>query len=98
MLTTYRNKVGRKSKGALMSTDAMLITFSSLGFASVFLALIIGLADRDATKIVSAVAGMSPSARKAARIEQLEELTRIADQAIEARQSGKLFTASDAGM
>jgi hypothetical protein len=81
-----------------MSTDVMLITFSSLGFASVFLALIVGLADRDATKIMTAFAGMTSGARKAARYEELNELTRIADQAIEARQSGKRFTAADAGM
>jgi hypothetical protein len=80
-----------------MSTDTMLIAFSSLGFASVFLALIIGLADRDATKIVSAIAGMTPGARKQARAEQLNELTRIADEAIDAHASGRSFTRADAG-
>lgn len=80
-----------------MSTDTLLITFASLGFASVFLALIIGLADRDATKIVAAVSGMGPGARKQARMEQLNELTRIADEAIEARASGRSFTRADAG-
>jgi hypothetical protein len=81
-----------------MSTDSMLITFSSLGFASVFLALVIGLSDRDPAKILETVSGMTPGARKAAQFEQLNELTRIADQAIEARQSGQRFTAADAGM
>jgi hypothetical protein len=80
-----------------MSADAMLITISSLGFASVFLALIIGLADRDAAKIMSTVTAMTPGARRQARIDQLDELTRIADEAIEARQLGRRFTRADAG-
>ena len=80
-----------------MSPDTMLIAFSSLGFASVFLALIIGLADRDARNIVAAVSSITPGARKAARIEQLDELTRIADEAIEARSLGRRFTRADAG-
>ncbi len=81
-----------------MSPDTMLIAFSSLGLASVFLALIIGLADRDATAIVSSVSSITPGARKAARIEQLDELTRIADEAIEARRVGRRFTRADAGL
>jgi hypothetical protein len=80
-----------------MSADAMLITFSSLGFASVFLALIVGLADRDPATILSTMTAMTPGARKQARINQLDELTRIADEAIEARSLGKRFTRADAG-
>jgi hypothetical protein len=77
-----------------MSPDTMLIAFSSLGFASIFLALIIGLTDRDAVTIVSS---MTPGARKQARIQHLDELTRIADEAIEARRLGRRFTRADAG-
>jgi hypothetical protein len=80
-----------------MSPDTMLITLSSLGFASVFLALIIGLTDRDAVTLVSSMSSMTPGARRAARIEQLDNLTRIADEAIEARQLGRRFTRADAG-
>jgi hypothetical protein len=80
-----------------MSPDTMLIAFSSLGFASVFLALIVGLADRDAGNIVAAVSSITPGARKQARFEQLDELTRIADEAIEARSLGRRFTRADAG-
>lgn len=78
-----------------MSPDTMLIAFSSLGFAAIFLALIIGLSDRDP---ISMVSSMTPGARKQARIEQLDELTRIADEAIEARRLGRRFTRADAGI
>ena len=80
-----------------MSPDGMLIAFSSLGFASVFLALIIGMTDGDPGKLVASVGGMTPGARKQARFEQLDELTRIADEAIEARRDGRHFTRADAG-
>jgi hypothetical protein len=80
-----------------MSPDTMLIAFSALGLASVFLALIIGLADRDAAKLVSTVSNMTPTSRRQARIEQLQELTRIADEAIEAKRMGRNFTRADAG-
>jgi hypothetical protein len=80
-----------------MSVDSMLIAFSSLGFASVFLALIIAMTDNDATKIVSTVSGMTPAARRKAQQDQLTEMTRIADQAIEARRLGRRFTRADAG-
>ncbi len=80
-----------------MSADTMLIAFSSLGFASVFLALIIGLAERNPAKLAAAVSGMTPGGRKKARIDQLDELTRIADEAIEARRVGRRFTRADAG-
>lgn len=81
-----------------MSADTMLIAFSSLGFASVFLALIIGLSDRDPKKIVAAVTGMTPGGRKQARINHLDELTQIADEAMEARRLGRRFTRADAGL
>ena len=80
-----------------MSPDTMLITLSSLGFASVFLALIIGMTDQDAGTLVSSMSNMTPGARRAARMEQLDNLTRIADEAIEARQLGRRFTRADAG-
>jgi hypothetical protein len=81
-----------------MSPDTMLITLSSLGFASVFLALIIGMTDRDASSIVSSVSNLTPSARRAAKMEELNNLTRIADEAIEARRLGRRFTRADAGL
>lgn len=76
----------------------MLVAFSSLFFAASFLALIMVMTDRDPRALVSAVSDLTPSARKQARYEQLDEMTRIADAAIEARQLGKRFTRADAGL
>lgn len=72
-----------------MSPDSALIAFTSLGFASVFLALVVGMRGQDAQKIISDIAGMTPSARRKARYEQLDNMTRIADDAIEARKLGR---------
>lgn len=72
-----------------MSPDATLIAFTSLGFASVFLALVIGLSDRDAKSLATSVANLTPGARKRARIDHLNYLTSVADEAIEARRNGK---------
>lgn len=72
-----------------MSPDTALIAFTALGFASVFLALIIGLAGGDARKLVSALASLTPAARRQARIAHLDYLTGIADEAIAAARDGK---------
>jgi hypothetical protein len=72
-----------------MSPDSALIVFTSLGFASVFLALVIGLGGRDAGELVAGIANMSPTARRQARFDHLDEMTRMADEAIEARKLGK---------
>ncbi len=72
-----------------MSPDTALVTITSLGFASVFLALVIGLSDADAKSIISSVSSMTPAARKQARIAHLEYLTSVADEAMEARRTGK---------
>jgi hypothetical protein len=72
-----------------MTPDSALIVFTSLGFASVFLALVVGLAGRDAGELVSGIANMRPAARRQARFDQLDEMTRMADEAIEARRLGK---------
>jgi hypothetical protein len=71
-----------------MTPDTLLIVFSSLGFASVFLALVIGLADRDPRAALAAVSGMTPAAKRQARYDRLVEMTQLADEAIEARAMG----------
>jgi hypothetical protein len=77
----------------MMSPDFMLIAMSSLGFASVFLALVIGMTDSEAGDIVHAVANMAPAARRQAQFERLDNMTRLADEAIEARKLGKRINA-----
>ena len=72
-----------------MSPDTTLVAVTSLGFASVFLALVIGMSDVDAKSLVSSVSNLTPSARKQARIAHLNYLTSVADEAIEARRNGK---------
>jgi hypothetical protein len=72
-----------------MSPDDALIAVTSLGFASVFLALVIGLSDGDAKALMASVSNMTPAARKQARIDHLRYLTSVADEAMEARRSGK---------
>lgn len=72
-----------------MSPDTALVAITALGFASVFLALVIGLADGDTRKLASAVASLTPAARRQARIAHLFYLTGVADEAIEARRNGK---------
>ena len=72
-----------------MSPDTALVAVTALGFASVFLALVIGLSDGDAKSLVSSVASLTPAARKQAQLAHLKYLTGIADEAIEARRNGK---------
>ena len=72
-----------------MSPDSALVVFTSLGFASVFLALVIGITGNDPADLVASMATMSPGARRQARFEQLDYMTRVADEAIEARRLGK---------
>ncbi len=72
-----------------MSPDSALVVFTSLGFASVFLALVIGITGHDPSDVVAGIANMSPGARRQARFEQLDYMTRVADEAIEARRLGK---------
>lgn len=81
-----------------MSAGLLLITFSSLIFAAAFLALVMVMTDNDPRTIATVVSGMTPSARRQARWDQLDEMTRIADSAIEARRLGKRFTRADAGL
>ncbi|MBK6707148.1 MAG: hypothetical protein IPG54_06535 [Sphingomonadales bacterium] len=72
-----------------MSPDTALVAITSLGFASVFLALVIGLTDGDAKSLVTSVSSLTPTARKQAQIAHLDYLTGVADEAIEARRNGK---------
>ena len=72
-----------------MSPDTALVAITALGFASVFLALVIGLTDGDAKSLVSSVTNLTPSARKQAQLAHLQYLTGVADEAIEARRNGK---------
>lgn len=76
-----------------MSPDAALIIFTSLGFASVFLALVIGISGGDPEELVHNIASMTPSARRAAKAEQLDYMTKLADEAIHARRIGKAHSA-----
>lgn len=72
-----------------MSPDATLIVFTSLGFASVFLALVVGITGHDPADLLDGIANMTPTARRQAQFEQLDHMTRVADEAIEARRLGK---------
>ena len=72
-----------------MSPDTALVAITALGFASVFLALVIGLTDGDAKSLVSSVTNLTPAARKQAQLAHLQYLTGVADEAIEARRYGK---------
>lgn len=72
-----------------MSPDSSLIVFTSLGLASIFLALVIGITGHKPADVVAGIANMTPSARRQARFEQLDHMTRVADEAIEARRLGK---------
>lgn len=72
-----------------MSPDAALVVFTSLGFASIFLALVIGITGTEPADFVTGIANMTPNARRQARFEQLDYMTRVADEAIEARRLGK---------
>jgi hypothetical protein len=72
-----------------MSPDAALVVFTSLGFASIFLALVIGITGHEAADLVTGISNMTPTARRQAQFEQLDYMTRVADEAIEARRLGK---------
>jgi hypothetical protein len=72
-----------------MSPDAALIVFTSLGFASVFLALAIGITGHGPSDLVTGISSMTPNARRQAQFAQLDHMTRVADEAIEARRSVK---------
>lgn len=72
-----------------MSPDSALVVFTSLGFASIFLALVIGITGHEPQDLVTGIANMTPAARRHAQFEQLDYMTRTADEAIEARRLGK---------
>lgn len=72
-----------------MSPDAALVVFTSLGFASIFLALIIGITGHEPADLVLGIANITPTARRQAKFEQLDYMTQVADEAIEARRLGK---------
>jgi hypothetical protein len=72
-----------------MSPDAALVVFTSLGFASIFLALVIGITGHEPADLVTGISNMTPTARRQAQFEQLDYMTRVADEAIEARRLGK---------
>jgi hypothetical protein len=81
-----------------MSGGLMLVAFSSLSFAAAFLALVMVATDTSPQKIAETVSAMTPTARRQAQFDQLDEMTRVADAAIEARKQGKRFTRADAGL
>ncbi len=72
-----------------MSPDAALVVFTSLAFASIFLALVIGITGHDPADLVTGISNMTPTARRQARFDQLDYMTQVADEAIEARRLGK---------
>ncbi len=72
-----------------MSPDSALVIFTSLGFASIFLALVIGITGHHPSDLVTGISSMTPTARRQAQFEQLDHMTRVADEAIEARRLGK---------
>jgi len=72
-----------------MSPDSALVVFTSLGFASIFLALVIGITGTEPADLVIGITNMTPTARRQAQFEQLDYMTRVADEAIEARRLGK---------
>jgi hypothetical protein len=72
-----------------MSPDAAIVVFAALGFASIFLALVIGITGTEPADLVTGIANMSPNARRQAQFEQLDYMTRVADEAIESRRLGK---------
>lgn len=72
-----------------MSPDSALVIFTSLGFASIFLALVIGITGHDPSDLVTGISSMTPGARRQAQFDQLDYMTRVADEAIEARRLGK---------
>jgi hypothetical protein len=72
-----------------MSPDSALIVFTSLGSASIFLALVIGITGSDPAELISNITNMTPSARRHAQYEQLDYMTQVADEAIMARRLGK---------
>jgi hypothetical protein len=81
-----QNRFNREVK---MAPDVLLLMVASLGFAAVFLALVIAMTNSNAEDIVSTVSSMSPSARRQAKMERLNDMTRLADEAIEARRLGR---------
>lgn len=72
-----------------MATGSIFIILMSLGSAGIFLALVIGMTDKDAGEMVASVANMTPAKRRQARFDQLDEMTRAADASIAARAQGK---------
>lgn len=72
-----------------MSPHAALVVFTSLGFASIFLALAIGITGHEPAHLVAEISNLTPTARRHAQFEQLDYMTRVADEAIEARRLGK---------
>ena len=56
-----------------MSPDAALVIFTSLGFASVFLALVIGITGHHPADPVTSLANMKPDARRQAKFKQIQQ-------------------------
>jgi hypothetical protein len=78
-----------------MTPDILMITMVSLGLAAVFLALVIGLSGNDAAEMAATIASMRPSVRRQARYARLNDMTRLADEAIEVRKLGKRIQADN---
>lgn len=72
-----------------MSPDEALVIFTSLDFASVSLALLVGVSGQAPAELLTTLASMTPEARRHAQYEQLNYMTALADEAINARELGK---------
>lgn len=72
-----------------MSPDNAIVIFTALGFAAVFLALIIGMDKENAEQMLANISDLTPSAKREAKYRKLDDMTRLADQAIEARRNGE---------
>ncbi len=71
-----------------MSPDTIMLLFTSLSFATVFLALVIGLGG-DEISLLDTMNSFTPSAKRLAQNAALDRMIRTADEAIEARRLGK---------
>ncbi|NJM51738.1 MAG: hypothetical protein HC843_13445 [Sphingomonadales bacterium] len=72
-----------------MSADNAILIFMSLGLAAVFLGLVIGMDKEDADQIIENITGLTPGGKRAAKIQKLNDMTQLADQAIKARDMGE---------
>ena len=74
---------GQKFEGSV-SPDAALVVFTSSDFASIFLVLVISISGHEFADSVTAIPSLTHSAQHQAHFEQLNYMTRLDDEVIEA--------------